>query len=206
MHKVCHILEILKSQDHFFLSQETTVSRETHEKLLILYQWHEKCRQYSSFAKYRDEEDFWVRHVGNCLRLTPFLKQEDVILDIGSGGGFPGLVLAAAGFKVILSDIDRKKRFFLKEALRLMALDGEVIEDSRAYQGSFSVVTARAVSSLKNLLSLIPNVSRETRCLFLKGKNIESELEQVRKKKNLICKVHSYNEGVIVEALWKMSL
>lgn len=182
------------------------VSRETLSKLLVFYEWHQKCRDYGSFAKYNSEEEFWRRHVANSMQLAPHLLMSDVVLDVGSGGGFPGIVLTAMGYQVVLTDIDRKKRFFLKEALRHMGISSPVLGDSRNCPLGFSVVTARAVSSLSRLLSLIPSVSRETRCLFLKGKNFEDEIREAKKSVDFIYKSHDYGEGVVLEVMWKTSL
>ena len=195
----------MRSQTELYLPSIVDVSRETWERLEVFFSWHEKCRSYSSFTKYRDEEDFWKRHVGNSLQLVPYIQSQDVILDVGTGGGFPGVVLAALGFEVILSDLDRKKRFFLKEALRQMNLDCPVIADSKAYEGFFSVVTARAVTSLKDLFTLVPRVSRETKGLFLKGGRLAEEIDEAKKVADFSYKVHHYGEGSVLEVLWTTS-
>lgn len=180
----------------------TDVSRETWGKLTTLYEWHQKCSQYGSFAKYKSEDDFFQRHVFNSMHLLPHIKQGDVILDIGSGGGFPGLILAAAGHNVILSELNPKKRFFLAEAARLMQISPYIIRDSRYCDKDFTVVSARAVSSLVKLFQLVPCVSRETRGLFLKGKNYKEEIEECKGIANFSHKVHSYKEGVVLEVTW----
>lgn len=192
----------LKSEFERNLPTHTGVSRETWEKLSVLYQWHQKCAAYGSFAKYQNEKEFWFRHVLNSIHLIPYLEKSDVILDIGSGGGFPGLVLAAQGFNVILSEINPKKRFFLAEASRLMNLNCAFEKNSLDCKRDFTVVTARAVASLEKLLRLVPNVSRETRGLFLKGKNYAREVGECGEFKSFSYKAHPYKEGTVLEVRW----
>lgn len=196
----------LRSQAAPRFPEGLDVSRETLDRLLVFYEWHQKCRSYGSFAKYGSEEEFWRRHVGNSLRLVPYLSFSDIVLDVGSGGGFPGLVLASMGYQVVLSDIDQKKRFFLAEAARMMGLSSVVVGDSRFCSLGFSVVTARAVTSLVDLFSLVPRVSRETRGLFLKGKSFQKEIEEAKRVVDFTHKAHHYDEGVVLEVVWKTSL
>lgn len=193
----------MKSQTESWLPSYVDVSRETLDRLHLLFEWHEKCKNYGSFARYNSEEEFWKRHIGNSLHLSPHLKHNDIILDIGSGGGFPGLVLAAMNFNVILSDVDQKKRFFLVEALRQMGLSCAVIGDSRLCKLDFTVTTARAVTNLNKLFTLVPNVSRETRGLFFKGKNFEQEITEAKKDIDFTHIVHKYDEGAVLEVTWK---
>lgn len=182
--------------------QKINVSRETLLKLEKLFFWSEKCKHYGSFTNYKDSNDFWDRHVFDSLQLTQHINHSETILDIGSGGGFPGLVLSAAGYNVILSELQEKKRFFLKEAARLMGVNVQVTPNSQTYSGDFSVVTARAVTSLGSLIKLAPNVSRETRGLFLKGKQYRKELMALDQKTQDHTVIHKCDFGVIVEIKW----
>lgn len=177
------------------------------DQIKTFYTLHEKFKKLTSLVRYKDPEDFLVRHLIDSWQLKALIPQGEGILDIGSGGGFPGIILALAGHPVTLSDVDEKKRFFLMECCRVLNLaHTHVISDSRDYKGKSRIITARAVAALDDLFHLIPhtkeddtqknnahkntsnqgvdllcseNVSRETFTMFFpKGQNYANELKE----------------------------
>lgn len=139
--------------------------------------------------------DLWRRHMLDSAQLLPLLPATPanrwrVIVDLGSGGGFPGLVLAILGAgEVHLVESDRRKAVFLREVARETGSDVRVhdrrIEDMPPVAAD--VVTARACAPLRKLLEYareIPGPVPETRpcCLFLKGKRVDQELTEARKQ------------------------
>jgi 16S rRNA (guanine527-N7)-methyltransferase len=165
------------SRETFLELDPEIVSRETISKFEEFFNLHEKYKKFTSLARYASEEEFIFRHVIDSLQLHFYLVRGMRILDIGSGGGFPGIVLAIMGHSIILSERDAKKKFFLEECIRVLDLPNAiVIEDAQNFQESVNVVTARAVTNLNDLLFIIKNVSRET---FLKS---ESEPEIVSRE------------------------
>jgi 16S rRNA (guanine527-N7)-methyltransferase len=164
------------------------VSRETLERLEayvgLLAEWNELHNLVSA----KSLEDVWRRHVWDSSQLAQFVSQDARSLaDLGSGAGFPGLVLAEllrGRVRVTLFESIRKKADFLKAAAERMGLAVEVrnerIEAARA--GRFDVVTARALAPLDKLLGYAQLLAhKDTVCLFLKGQNLGSELTEAGK-------------------------
>ena len=120
--------------------------------------------------------------------------EKQPIVDIGSGAGLPGLVLAILGAEnVHLIESDSRKCVFLREAARHTETNVRVIE-SRAEKVenlTAGVLTARAVAPLTDLIELSKfMIKPNTICLFLKGKSIESELVDLKKNWNMKLEVH----------------
>jgi len=128
----------------------------------------------------------WQRHILDSAQLYFFIeKQSHILMDVGSGGGLPGIVLAILNkvlqgplTKIILVESDLKKSLFLKECARELYLDIDVLRERVENVNIVpDVITARAFAPLNVLLKLVDkNVSRETLLLLPKGKNVEEEL------------------------------
>ncbi len=136
--------------------------------------------------------DAWRRHFLDSAQLGPLLPPGTKnIIDIGSGAGFPGLVLAIIGVpqmkgaEVHLVESNEKKCAFLREVNR--AVDaGAIIHHSRIEDLPdlrAEVVVSRAVAPLEQLLQYAnPALKKGGQCFFLKGKKWRDELTQARKK------------------------
>jgi 16S rRNA (guanine527-N7)-methyltransferase len=163
----------------------TNVSRET---LARLEAYAELLRRWSGAINLvsRDTlDDIWRRHFLDAAQLCDFLPRVTAsLIDLGSGAGFPGLVLAILGVPgVELIESDFRKATFLREAARitdsLVEIHPRRIEAVPAR--AVDVVTARACAPLDRLLSLSERfIGANTRCLFLKGARIEEELTAAR--------------------------
>src|SRR5262249_15908155 len=107
------------------------------------------------------------------------------LLDIGSGAGFPGLVLAILGAAgVHLVEADKRKATFLQEAARITEATVTIHTARVEAMTPFpvQVVTARATAPLSRLLEWVaPFLGPETQCLFLKGQNVGDELTETHK-------------------------
>jgi 16S rRNA (guanine527-N7)-methyltransferase len=128
----------------------------------------------------------WRRHMLDSAQLVPLLPEEAaVIADLGSGAGFPGLVIAILTDRTVdLIDSDARKCAFLREAGRLthapIRVHNERIERLGALHAG--VVTARACAPLGQLLAYAaPLIKAGGRCLFLKGKGVAAELTGLEK-------------------------
>ena len=134
-----------------------------------------------------DIDNLWDRHFLDSAQLANLISQKDrVIFDIGSGAGFPGIVLSILGYRVILCDSHLKKIQFLTEVARQLNLNCEII-CSRAEALSLSSVsffTSRATTTLDNLLKIMNNVSRGTYVegFFHKGRDVQFEIEHAKNK------------------------
>lgn len=134
-------------------------------------------------------EDRANRHFLDSVQLIRYLPSTDVTLvDIGSGAGFPGLVLAMLGVREVhLVESDIRKATFLREVSRETSLP-VTIHDKRVEScdiAGMNVLTARALAPLVDLLGYMDRLgqgSAQTTGLFLKGAQAEAEIEKARKK------------------------
>jgi 16S rRNA (guanine527-N7)-methyltransferase len=129
--------------------------------------------------------DLWRRHFLDSAQLMAFLpKNARSVIDLGSGGGFPGLVLAIMGVPgVALVEADARKCVFLREAARITEAAVQIRQEriEAVPPGPRDVVTARGCAPLDRLLGLAECfVGPHTRCLFLKGEHAADELAAAR--------------------------
>jgi 16S rRNA (guanine527-N7)-methyltransferase len=185
---------------------ETGVSRETLARLdayaALLTQWNERINLVGSDSLH----DVWRRHFLDSAQLLPLVpKDARNLIDLGSGAGFPGLVLAILGVPgVELVEADSRKCAFLREAARLtrapVAIHNMRVE--RLSPRPVDVVTARGFAPLDRLLLLAERfIAPRTRCLFLKGERAEEELTGARRAWTMTASLHpsrSDARGVIL--------
>lgn len=130
------------------------------------------------------KDEFAEKHILDSLAALPFIKENAVVADVGSGAGFPALPIAAArkDVKVTAIDSTAKKMNFVQSASRAAGVKNLNVfigraEESKYLYGTFDVVTARAVSSLPVLIELcIPLV--KTGGVLIAYKTDETELQQ----------------------------
>lgn len=159
--------------------RETGVSRETVARLSayldLLVQWQRRIDLVAPSTM----PDVWRRHMLDSAQLAPFIPDDAVIADLGSGAGFPGLVLAILGKgPVHLVESDQRKCVFLREALRVTESRGTV-HAARAETLSLQadIVTARALAPLPRLLPLAARLLKPGgTILLLKGEKADAEL------------------------------
>jgi 16S rRNA (guanine527-N7)-methyltransferase len=148
----------------------------------------------------------WTRHISDSLQLLTITPAAKTWVDLGSGGGFPGVVLACAlaeapGALVHLVERNAKKAAFLREALRVTNSPGQIhladIEDNvDRITGSVDCVTARAVAPLHQLIGFAePLMRRGAKALFLKGQDVEAELTEATKYWNIKPHLHPSRTG-----------
>lgn len=182
------------------------VSRETSARLAayaaLLVKWQARINLVGPATL----PDLWRRHFLDSAQLLPFLTEISlpraggggsvvggggVLVDLGSGAGFPGLVLALlTDWRVHLIDSDQRKCAFLRQvALETGVLDRVTIHAKRFEAVApfpADAVTARACAPLADLLSYaLPFIGESGRCLFLKGKGVEEELTAARAHWNM---------------------
>jgi 16S rRNA (guanine527-N7)-methyltransferase len=184
----------------------TPVSRETEARLdryvALLEEWQAKTNLVSPSTL----PNLWTRHIADSLQLLALAPSAKIWADLGSGGGFPGLVLACAmaevsGAMVHLVERKAKKAAFLREALRVTGSPGTVhladIEDNvDSIVGRVDCVTARAVAPLHQLLGFAePLVRQGAKALFPKGQDVEAELTEATKYWIIGPHLHSSRTG-----------
>lgn len=168
------------------------VSRETEERLdrfvEVLLLWQGKLNLIAPSTL----REVWTRHIADSLQLLPLAPKARTWVDLGSGGGFPGLAIACvlageAGARVHLVESNGKKAAFLREAARVTESPA-LVHQMRAEKFGEScaepvdAVTARALAPLKTLCDqAFPFISRGAIGLFPKGQDVDAELTEAAK-------------------------
>ena len=169
-----------------------SVSRETWSRLDRLVARLLEVQQHTNLVANSTLPYVWTRHVADSLQLLELEPGAARWIDIGSGAGFPGLVIACAlagtvGAEVHLVESIQKKANFLRDCANALGVPAIVharrIEDfSKVNKRAFDVVTARAVAPLDKLLGYaIPLLKRGGVGLFPKGQDVEAELTSASK-------------------------
>lgn len=193
-------LEIFKEEINELginLTEEQLQKLETFYKLLIL--WNEKM----NLTRITEKEEVYLKHFYDSLTLSKVinLNEELTLCDVGSGAGFPGIVLKIAfpNLKITLIDSLQKRVNYLNEIIKELNLyDIEAIhtraEDyARNHREEFDIVTARAVANLKILSELcIPMVKEQGYFIAMKA-NVEDEIEE---SKDILKKLDSKIEKI----------
>ena len=132
--------------------------------------------------------EVYEKDILDCLPLIEFLKKNDNVLDLGTGGGFPGILLSIAkpSNQINLLEKNKKKCYFLKIVIDELKLKNtRIVNKTIAKQntlGKFDIITARAFASIKKIINLtINNTHQNSKYILLKGKklNIKSELRDI---------------------------
>lgn len=182
------------------------VSKETADRLdryvALLLEWQAKTNLVAPSTL----PHLWTRHVADSLQLLDLAPSARIWVDFGSGGGFPGVVLACAlaetpGANVHLVERNAKKAAFLREAVRVtsaaatvhLAGIGDIVERIGT---SADCVTARALAPLHQLIGFAePFVGSGAKALFLKGQDVEAELTEATKYWTINPRLHSSRTG-----------
>lgn len=169
------------------------VSRETLQKLknfeALLLEWNQKMNLVSKNA----ESELKFRHILDSLQLLDYIEDNaKLIVDIGSGSGFPGVVLAIVlheinpEIKIVLIESITKKTMYLKDVCARLGLNNVEVINGRAENVVFKnvdYITARAVAVVDKIFDFTKTIyTKNTHFLLLKGKNGENELDEAKKK------------------------
>ncbi len=186
-----------------------SVPRETMDQLIcysdLLVKWQKSINLVSDTTI----DDMWCRHFYDSAQLIDLIEKGKGslnILDVGSGAGFPGLVLSVLGAgKVHLIESNRKKCAFMKQVIQKTGIDAIVHNErvEKISNSSIDLITSRACADLDKLLSLTANlITPKTECLFLKGEKAEEEIKHASKKWDFkVKKIQSKSEesGIILK-------
>ena len=162
------------------------VSRETRERLeqygSLLLNWNRRINLVGA----ADPADLRKRHVDDCLQVAERVSDgHSRVVDLGSGAGLPGLVVAICrpATRVVCVESDKRKAAFLREAIRCLELNAEVrparIESLAPFCAP--VVTARGLAPLPRLLGYVAqHLADDGVALLMKGRRWQEELENAR--------------------------
>ena len=185
--------------------EKYNVSRETFDLLKTyeasLQEWQQKFNLVSNSSL----AEAWNRHFADSAQLFSYIpSQARVLLDFGSGAGFPGMVLAIMAkektpyLKVKLVESIAKKTLYLKHVAEICGLDVEILHDriENLEPQKADVITSRAMASLEKLLEYTyPFCKKETQCIFPKGRSYKEELAQAQKKWRFSCQIEPNRES-----------
>ena len=178
--------------------------KQLHDYYLLLIEWNQKI----NLTRITDEEDVYLKHFFDSLTLYKImdLKQEITMCDVGSGAGFPGIVLKIVfpNLNIVLIDSLNKRIKFLNEVIDTLQLKNiEAIhcrmEDfSRKNRNKFDVVVSRAVSNINIMAEIsIPALKIGGHMILMKA-NCEEEIESSNKTLKLLnSKINKINKFIL---------
>ena len=180
----------------FKVSHETIHSLERYAELL------EHWQKTTNLVATSTIPGVWSRHMADSAQLSGLAPNARLWLDLGSGGGFPGLVVAFLrrgdpDFRMHLVESNKKKCAFLGEVVRSLKAPVDIhamrIEQFAENAQSLvpDVVSARALAPLPRLLELAePFLREETRGMFLKGRETDAEIKAAEDRWRFDCALH----------------
>jgi len=152
-----------------------------------------KWNRTTNLTAITDSMDVAVKHFLDSIITSPLISSGATVLDIGSGAGFPGIVLKIVipSLQVTLIDASRKKISFLKHAIRTLNLENieahhvraEDFAKKPAAANRFDVITSRALSSIKEfVLMAAPLLAQDGAIIALKGPDLQQEIEDLQRQ------------------------
>jgi len=162
------------------------INNEKKEKILTFINLALDFNKTHNIFSRSGEQEVFEKDVLDSYPITKFIDNKKTILDLGSGGGFPGLVIAIIkpNNKVYLLESNQKKAYFLRKTIdELNIKNGIVINENitkRNNLGTFDIITARAFAKIGKIIELTRNnLKKETEYLLLKGtlQKIKEELK-----------------------------
>jgi 16S rRNA (guanine527-N7)-methyltransferase len=158
----------------------------------------------------REGTRLWSRHILNCAVLRETVTPGNLVADVGSGAGLPGIPLAIAvpGLRVTLVEPLERRAGFLVSAVHALGLENQVdvvrarAEDLPDLTGYFDVATARALAPVAGLLGwTVPLVKAGGRVVAMKGTKVRVELAAARRELRRFgvqeWRVHSLGQGIV---------
>ncbi len=181
------------------------------EKIKIYLDLIAKWNKAINLISAKDMPNIMTRHVANSLQILPYLSHNSPLpfADFGSGGGFPAIPLAIMLNKpLIMVEKDTRKAVFLREALRLCGIKGEVINDfcQNIAPINAEFCTARAFLPIINICEVAMHHCQDKNLYLLKGKDAMQEIFIAQKKFDLQYENFSLQDGGILIIIKKMSL
>ena len=152
-----------------------------------LIEWTRK----TNLTAISDPLEIAVKHFLDSIAPAPIIPADASLLDIGSGGGFPGIPLKIMipSLSVTLIDASRKKVSFLKRVIRMLGLDNieachvraEDLPRDRIFNNTYDVIVSRALSSIADFVQMsLPLLAKNGFIIAMKGKITDMEIESVR--------------------------
>ena len=182
----------------------------TNNQLTKLNKMREIClsfNQHTNLTSIKDEKEFNIKHILDSLSILKFHNLDGKkILDVGSGGGFPGLVLAIVLEKsnIVMLDSNNKKIKYIQFAIEELSLKNATTIYARVEEAnireSFDIVVSRAVAPMNILLEILSFASKiGGKIILLKGNNLDKEMPSDWKKISDLGISFDVNKSFILE-------
>lgn len=173
------------SKNHIEYDEEK--AEKLYQYMNLILEWNEKI----NVTAIKDEKEFIVKHFIDSLTISALVNGSKRLLDIGTGGGFPGIPLKIyhPDMEVSLVDSVNKKVIVLEDVIEKLNLEkiealhirAEELAKDLKYRESFDVVTTRAVSGLATIAEyMLPFVKVGGKAICMKGPSVEKELEKAK--------------------------
>ncbi|MGJ8627198.1 MAG: 16S rRNA (guanine(527)-N(7))-methyltransferase RsmG [Sulfitobacter sp.] len=173
-----------------------SVSRETFERLESFVQMVEKWNPNINLISKSSVSAIWDRHIADSMQLYGLVSKFDAWVDIGSGGGFPGIVISILSMEnsednaITMVESDQRKSAFLRTVIRELELPATVISERIEKIPSLNadVISARALADLSGLLTYASQHLRDGGIgLFPKGAKWREEHEEAQREWSYSC-------------------
>ncbi|MBS92020.1 MAG: 16S rRNA (guanine(527)-N(7))-methyltransferase RsmG [Rickettsiales bacterium] len=173
------------------VSRETMQKLEEYRRMIICTQ-----KKYNLIGK-STLDKIWIRHFADSAKIFPFvlkyhstLQQKPKICDVGSGAGFPGIIISVLfqEYKIknnlSLIDSNEKKCLFLRSVRDKLGLNFEIINQrAEKLNVKYQIIMSRALAPLKSLFPILKNINDKNTFIILhKGENWERELKEIKNK------------------------
>lgn len=164
------------------LEKELNVSRETFCKLETyvdnLLKWNKAINLISKST----EDDIWERHILDSAQIIKYIAPEEIIYDLGSGAGLPGIVISLLNNNIVhLVESDQRKCAFLTKIVSLYNNNNIRVINNRIEQISMSdatLITSRALATIDALLEMTyGRIKNGVKMVLLKGKTVQNEID-----------------------------
>ena len=153
----------------------------------LLLEWNEKI----NLTAITNEDDMILKHFIDSLTIKKYMSENEKIIDIGTGAGFPGIPLAIMNKnnEITLMDSLNKRIVFLNDVINKLKLTNvkaihsraEELARNKTYREKYDIAVSRAVANLSTLVEyMLPFVSVGGKCICMKGPNIEEELKNAK--------------------------
>ena len=180
--------EIEEKSSKIDINLDNEICNKLYNYMNLLLEWNEKI----NLTAITDEKEIILKHFIDSFTINKFINSGDIMLDFGTGAGFPGLPIKIIRpeVDVFLMDSLNKRINFLNEVIESLQLKNIEAFHSRAeemaknnkFREKFDVVTSRAVAKLNILLEyMLPYTQVNGKCLCMKGPNIEEEIKEAEK-------------------------
>lgn len=173
-------------RQHFLIEYEKLKFHNKHEKLILIDQYVElilKWNKKINLISPHTEKEIYIRHVLDCLQICPLIKSNQKILDIGSGGGFPSLIIAIMTESEVhaVEPIHKKCNFIAHVAASLSVTNNIFIHNTKIqnlgdnYLAYFNILTSRAFAPFNLIMDLSTPYMQQGSVFILQKTNKEKE-------------------------------